>query len=265
MLETVVPVRFHAPVTRGRTRPARLECEKADGVSRVEVVAKFSGGCDEKTVGLAKEVIAACLAADLGLPVPRPYLLEMRPDFIRSVSDVTVQRLMSTSHQIAFGSTDVGPGFRVWSMADRINDKIAGTALAVFCFDAFIVNVDRRENNPNLLIKGQDVRIIDHEAAFVHRLLRLSGWREPWIMGALAPLATPGHHIFYAGLKGRNLDTTPIEKTWGSITDVKLQEYRNCVPQAWAADAVVNDAIDLIRGVRDNIAAALAEVRRILA
>jgi hypothetical protein len=262
MLETVTPVRFHAAVTSGRTKPARLECEKPDGVTRVEVVAKFSEGCDRKTVGLAMEVVAACLARDLGLPVPQPNLLDLQPAFTATVTDMERRRIMNGSHPIAFGSSEAGNGFRIWSRADRIGDDLAAGALAVFCFDAFTVNDDGRDANPNLLIRGQDIRIIDHESAFVQRLL--IGWQQPWKVGALAPLATPGHHIFYAGLKGRGTNTAPIEQAWSSISDAKLQEYRDSVPQAWAAGAAVDDAIDLIRGVRENIAAALAEVRRVL-
>ena len=51
-----------------------VECEKTDG-TLVEVVAKFAGGRDRGDTALAMEVVAACLAADLGLPVPKPYLL----------------------------------------------------------------------------------------------------------------------------------------------------------------------------------------------
>ena len=262
MLETITPVRFHAAVTSGRTRPARLECEMADGISTVEVVGKFSDGCDRKTAGLAMEVISACLAADLSLPVPQPYLLDLQPAFIATVTDQQRKLLMNASHPIAFGSTEAGNGFRIWSRADRIGNDLVAQALAVFCFDAFIVNDDRRETNPNLLVRGQEIRIIDHESAFVHKML--IGWQQPWKVGALAQLATPGHHIFYAALKGRPIDTAPIEQAWNSITDAELQGYRDSVPQAWTADAVVADAIDLIRGVRDNIAAALAEVKRVL-
>jgi HipA-like kinase len=262
MLETVTPTRFHAAVTSGRTRPARLECEKVNGAT-VEVIGKFSGGCDRKAVGLAMEVVAACLAADLGLPVPQPYLLDLRPAFIATVTDQQRKALMIASSPIAFGSTEAGNGFRIWSKADRIGDHLVPQALAVLCFDAFVANDDRRETNPNLLVKGREIRIIDHETAFVHKML--IGWQQPWIPGALAPLTTPGHHIFYAGLKGRAIDTAPIEQSWNNITDAKLHEYRGSVPQAWAADTAITDAIDLIRSVRDNIAVSLAEVRRVLA
>jgi hypothetical protein len=165
MLETVAPVRFHAAVTSGRTRPARIECEKPDGTS-VEVIGKFSAGCDRGEVALAMEVVAACLADDLGLPIPQPYLLDMQPAFVATVSDAERMRLMRASNSLAFGSTEAGSGFRIWSKTDTIPNDMVPDALGVFCFDAFIVNADRREGNPNLLVKGREIRIIDHESSF---------------------------------------------------------------------------------------------------
>jgi hypothetical protein len=261
MLETVTPVRYHAAVSSGRTKPVRIECEKLD-LSTVEVVAKFSAGCDRKEVGLAMEVVAACLAADLGLPIPKPYLLDTQPSFVNAVPDADRRSAMAASNGIAFGSTEAGSGFRIWSKADRLSTDMLPEALAILCFDAFVVNDDRRADNPNCLLKGKQIRIIDHESSFVHKML--IGWQQPWKVGALAPLTTPGHHIFYAGLKGENLNFAPIEQAWRGVGDARLQEYRNSVPHHWAAAVAVDDAISLIQGVRDNITAALAEVRRVL-
>lgn len=262
MLETVTPVRYHLAVATGRTRPARIECEKSDG-TLLEVVAKFSAGCDHREVGLSMEVVAACLAADLGLPVPQPYLLDMHPAFIATVPDAGQRTLMTASSRVAFGSTEAGNGFHIWSAADKITDDMLPLALGVFCLDAFIVNDDRRDTNPNLLARGRDVRIIDHESSFVHKMLL--GWQPPWCLGGLAPLTTPGHHILYAHLKGRTLDLSPVEQAWAGISDARLVVYKNSVPHQWAAAAAVDDAVNLIRDVRDNITGALAEVRRILA
>ena len=262
MLETVTPVRFHAAVSSGRTKPSRIECLTSDG-SMVEVIAKFSAGCDRAETGLAMEVIAACLAADLGLPVPKPYLLDMDPAFIATVPDSDRQRAMAASNRIAFGSSEAGSGFRIWSTADRIGDLLLPDALAIFCFDAFVVNDDRRVVNPNCLVRGSELRIIDHESAFVYKMLL--SWQPSWQVGSLAALATPGHHIFHAGLKGRTLDFAPVERAWASVTDARIQEYASSIPHQWAVTAAaVADAINLIQGVRDNIAAALAEVRRVL-
>ena len=48
-------------------------CE-ADTDHPLELFCKLSAGCDQGVTSLAREVVAACLAADLGLPVPIPYL-----------------------------------------------------------------------------------------------------------------------------------------------------------------------------------------------
>lgn len=265
MLETISPVRFHAATKRGRTRPSRLECEKADG-SYVEVVGKFSAGCDRRASGLAMEVVAACLAGDLGLPVPHPYLLDVDRDFVASVTDAERKTIMEASlaagNRLGFGSTEAGNGFAVWSNANRITDAMAPEALGIFCFDAFTVNADRQADNPNCLVRGSNVRIIDHESSFIYRMVL--NWKQPWIVGALMPMTTPGHHIFYSGLKDSELDFAPVETAWRSLTDDRLNEYRDCVPAEWSADAAVDDALKLIKDVRDNIAGALAEVERIL-
>ena len=241
----------------------RLTCERADQ-SFVEVVAKFSGACDRNDASLAMEVVGACLAADLGLPVPRPYLLDVQPAWVATVTDIERRNVMLRSAPFAFGSTQAGPGFRVWTTVDRLADTMLPTAAGIFAFDAFINNVDRRSDNPNCLVKGSDLRIFDHELAFLYKGILF--WREPWQAGALAPFATPGRHIFYEGLKGRDdVDFGPIRQAWSSIDDGRLAAYKACIPAAWSTAApAVDDAISLIQGVRDHIDAALAEVRRVL-
>jgi hypothetical protein len=39
-------------------------------------------------------------------------------------------------------------------------------ALQIFAFEALIANDDRRYNNPNVLVRGDKIFAIDHEAAF---------------------------------------------------------------------------------------------------
>ena len=107
------------------------------------------------------------------------------------------------------------------------------------------------------------MRIFDHELAFLHRGVLF--WREPWEVGALAPFASPGRHIFHAKLKGQVLDMEPVRAAWAALSDDRLASYKGSVPAAWnTAEAGVDDAINLIQGVRDHIDDALAEVRRIL-
>lgn len=84
-------------------------------------------------------------------------------------------------------------------------------------------------------------------------------------MGALAPFASPGRHIFYAKLTGEAFDMAPVRAAWAALSDDRLARYKGSVPAAWSsAGAAVDDAISLIQGVRDHIDDALAEVRRVL-
>ena len=65
MITRLSPIEFHRAVSTGKTRPSLLICETIDGQT-VEVIAKFSAGCEQGATSLAREVIAAGLAADLG-------------------------------------------------------------------------------------------------------------------------------------------------------------------------------------------------------
>jgi hypothetical protein len=78
MLATVTATEYVRPMDSGRTCPVIVNCERPDG-SIVTTVAKFSDFCDQKEVHLAREIVAACLAGDLGLPIPTPVLIEVPP------------------------------------------------------------------------------------------------------------------------------------------------------------------------------------------
>lgn len=91
-----------------RTKPVLMRCETGMGTS-LEVFCKFSDGCYDGEKSLAREVVAVCLAADLGLPVPVPYLVEVPPELISSVVDVDIAGLLQDSSPVAFGSANAEP------------------------------------------------------------------------------------------------------------------------------------------------------------
>jgi hypothetical protein len=167
MLTRVTAIEHHERVSTGKTRPSRVVCQKSDG-SPVEVVAKFSAGCEEKEVSLAREVIAACLAGDLGLPTPEPFLVDVPPGFAQVVTDRSQAALIAQSSPVAFGSSLVTGGYSVWNREMQITEATLPTASSIFVFDCLIQNVDRRDENPNCLVRGDNLRIFDHELAFTH-------------------------------------------------------------------------------------------------
>jgi hypothetical protein len=262
MLARVKAIEHHALTTSGKTRPSRIVCERADGTT-VEVVAKFSAGCDEHEASLAREVIAACLAADLGLPVPEPFLVDVPCDWADHVPDPGQRARVQVSSPVAFGSRNITGGYVAWHIGMRIDETMLPMAAAIFTFDAIIQNIDRRVGNPNCFVKGSQIRIFDHELAFTHGVV--IGWKPPWMPGSLKSLETPGFHIFRAGLIGRRIDFGPIRAAWVALSDLRIAEYGKALPSEWSGAAnAVRAALTLIRDARDNIDACLAEVKRVL-
>jgi hypothetical protein len=263
MLSRATPVVFDRAMGNGRTKPALLACETQAGED-VEVVAKFSANCDQGVINLAREVIAASLAGDLGLPVPTPYLLDITPAWAASVTDATVRAAMQQSVPVAFGSAFAGAQFSAWNDGTTLRPAMVPAALGTFVFDAIIQNPDRRHDNPNCLVRGDTFRIFDHELAFTHRVIL--GWKPPWTPGSLQPLEQPGFHIFRRKLRGENLDFVVIRESWTKLTDSRIDEYAATVPAEWAqAVADVASAIALIKAARDRIDGCIAEVQRVLA
>jgi hypothetical protein len=262
MLDHATPIQFDRATTSGRTHPAIVVCETTKG-EQIDVVAKFSASCDQGVINLARETIAACLAADLGLPIPKPFLLDIKPDWAASVADPVARAAIQRSAPVAFGSTLAGPQFSAWNDGNTLRPAMRPTALGIFVFGAIIQNPDRRSSNPNCLIRGDAIRIFDHELAFNHGMIL--GWIPPWQLGGLQHFLQPGFHIFRDKLHLENLDFDPVKESWERIVDSHLAQYAATVPAEWAdAKLAVETALALIRDARDRIEACLIEVRRVL-
>lgn len=261
MLHRVTAIEYIRDTIQGRTKPAILNCERADG-SLVELVAKFSAGCDQKEINLAFEVLASCLAADLGLPVSEPFLVDLDPQWVATIPDASRRQHLERSSPVAFGSKLV-TGYSAWGSGSSIAENLVPMAASIFVFDAIVQNVDRREGNPNCLVSGDKLRIFDHELCFDASII--IGWRPPWVLGGLKPLETPGAHIFRKGLRGRSPDFGHIRTAWLNITDRRLQMYEAAIPLEWSnASSKINAGISLIKSARDNIDACLSEIQRVL-
>lgn len=263
MIERACAVEFTREAINGRTGPLLLVCETNTG-EFVELFCKFSAGCDQGVTNLAREVIAACLAADLNLPVPKPYLVEIPLIFPSLIRDGKISSKVARSVPLAFGSKRANQ-YSAWTIGNRVPASKRGLAASVILFDGSIQNPDRRVGNPNCLVKGDEFRLIDHELAFFpHKLLL--GWRAPWIVGGLESLARAEHrHIFLNDLMGEEIDFQPITNAWEALSDGRISEYLESIPEEWSsALPEIKDAVKLIIDVRDNIEACIAEVQRIL-
>lgn len=247
----------------GKTQPAFLLCEDAAG-DEVALIAKLSGRAERGITALAMEGLVACLAGDLGLPIPKPYIVDLSPEWIDAVAvaNPTWAAIARQSSPHAFGSRRLADGYATWRDCGGLIGQLGDMAALVLVFDAIAKNADRRPENPNCLRLGDQVRIIDHELCFPEFLLGLG---DAWATGGLQTMATPGWHIFRDGLHGKSVEWAPAVEKWKSLTDQMIDDYRGALPTAWSsADPAILRAIDRIKQARDNIDACVAEVQRML-
>jgi hypothetical protein len=213
---------------------------------------------------LANEALAACLAADLGLPITEPFLVELDDLWIESVRDTATRQMLRESERVAFASKSAGTQWKIWSESDTLTAGRRSIALRILSFDAYIENDDRRSGNPNCVVKGDEFRIFDHELVFRIRQ-KLFPRPEPWNVGNLERLVQPEGHIFGAKLKGKASDFDVVAQAWSALSDVRLQSYLSALPEEWgAAKDAMEEAVAHVRQVRDRIDECIAELRRAL-
>lgn len=265
-IEAVEAIQFHQVMTAGRTTPLLLSCEKADG-STMDAVVKFATGQHCTGSSLCAELIASQLAADLGMPTPKPLIVGWEQAFRESLVDQQARRIVSASAPPAFGSTLATDGFASWP-ADRklIGDGMRQMALATFFFDAMIGNSDRGGMKPNILVRGDSLRLIDHEMAFRDYMLIVKP-TPPWGLGGLNGMVIPGAHIFATQLAKdvKELDFAPIRAAWTSLSDPQIEAYVTVLPPEWiAGHSLPAFAVARIKECRDRIDDCVTECRRVL-
>ena len=177
-------------------------CEDAAGNPVGEYVVKFRSTIRGGPIGLLFECVAAQLALCLGLRTPAPAIVELD----HSLADATPKREVATrirdSAGLNYGSFNLTPGYITWPIDARVPLALRQPALDVMAFDALIENVDRRREKPNLLWKGDELVVIDHELAF--SFVRTIGAKAaPFEYDALDFLS---YHPLFAGLKGHSVD-----------------------------------------------------------
>ena len=93
-----------------------------------------------------------------------PSLVEISPE----ITDAQIANKLLRRCPIAFGSTRM-PKFSGWNTEERLSKAMRHVTSGVCCSMQSSMNPVRRAENPNCLVHN-DLRIIEHELAFAHRL-----------------------------------------------------------------------------------------------
>ena len=158
--------RYVTPLREGGSLPAILDTAALPGTDPAAgglFVAKFRGAGQGARV-LVAELVVGQIAARLGLPMPDLALIDLDAAFGRSEPDQEIQDLLQKSRGVNVGLRylDGAFGYDPVAMAKLVPPDLAA---AVVWLDALALNVDRTPRNPNLLVHGRRLWLIDHGAA----------------------------------------------------------------------------------------------------
>ena len=157
MLRTVRATRYVTPLREGGSLPAIVE---ADDLGLY--VLKFRGA-GQGPLALVAELIGGEIGRVLGLNVPELVFVDVDEALGRNEPDEEIRDLLRASVGLNLG-LDYLPGSFMFDPAarDKADAELASRAV---WFDAFITNVDRTAQNPNLLYWHKSLYFIDHGAA----------------------------------------------------------------------------------------------------
>ena len=199
------------------------------------VVLKFRdvpvAGCSFGPASLACELICAILARKAGLSVPdyAIVLVDDREGFIRSVPDPEARQELGRNRGENFDSTYLEDHARF--VPRRSMRSLGSLSLeSLLAFDAYVLNNDRKVSNPNVIVRGGSIVLIDHSLAFPH--IDSPGVTEPW--SQWLPDESVREHCTYPALEG----TSPSFEGFIRFLDEELtnddcRRILDLVPDSW--------------------------------
>jgi hypothetical protein len=244
-LRTNAATRYVTPLREGGSLPALVEADD-DGL----YVLKFRGA-GQGPKALVAEVVAGELARALGFRVPELTLMELDPALAVAEPDREIQDLLAAS-----AGTNLGVDFLPESLAfapavDVVTPEFAADLVWL---DAFVTNVDRTPQNPNLLVWHGEVWLIDHGAAlYFHHADAPS---PEHARGSFAPIA---QHVLlpFAGSIAE-----ADARLAARVTRELLEEVAAAVPTPWLDGADRRLYVDYLCARLEQPRAFVAEAER---
>jgi hypothetical protein len=161
VIRTVTATRYVTPLREGGSLPAIVEAE-----DQQLYVVKFRGAGQGRKALIA-ELVAGEIGRALGLPVPEIVFVELDQALARSEPHQEIQELIAASAGLNVALAYIGGALAFEPLLPP--PAAVALASAIVWFDAYATNVDRTARNTNMLVRDQQLWLIDHGAAlYVH-------------------------------------------------------------------------------------------------
>jgi hypothetical protein len=255
----LVGARYVVPLREGGSLPAVVDTDRGG-----PFVVKFRGA-GQGPKALIAEQLVALIGLAIGLPVPKPAIVDLAAGFGRSEPDPEIQDVLRGSIGANFG-LEYLPGALAFDPTVDAALLTADLAANIVWLDAYVTNIDRTPRNTNLLVCQQRVWLIDHGAAlFMHH--RWAGWRQR----IQSPFPQIADHVLLAlagDLEAADARLRP------KLQDGQIAHMVDSVPEEWLAashefadmreqrQAYVSYLVERLNGPRPWLQEAIAAQQR---
>jgi hypothetical protein len=236
MIRSLQFIGFIEPAKRGITRPLIIQAKGPDGI-RETVFLKTQAGYADRPQSAGVELFTTLMARRLGIKAPEPVLVEVPENAGRLVHDAPEHaELINRSAGLNFGTVALGNDWKVWLPGLSTRSFPAEMVESVLAFDGLVQHTDREAENPNLMWKGHELAVLDHEKVFGYLKLaegEAKPWRrffqaQPFARHVLAPA---GRRMMSADF-GKGLWENILEQDWGGGFDDCLLAAEAAFPAA---------------------------------
>lgn len=155
-LRRVTVTRYIAALREGGSLPALADADNGE-----KYVLKFRGA-GHGVKALIAELIGGEVARILGLRIPELVFADLGVEFGRTEGDEEIQDLLKWSEGVNLGLKFISGAINYDPAVMEIDTH---TASSIVWLDAFILNIDRTYRNTNMLMKDNELWLIDHGAA----------------------------------------------------------------------------------------------------
>ena len=208
--------RYIAPLREGGSLPALAEA--ADGF---RYAVKLKGG-GHGAKSLISELVGGLVAKAFKFNVPEYVFLKLNPLFGITEPDQEIQELLRKSEGENVGLHFLDGAF---TFDPAVNQVDPLTASKIVWLDAFLTNVDRTRQNPNMMMWHRELWLIDHGASLYFHHSR----KDPE-EAALDPFSYIRLHVLlpYAD-RLREADSLMRQ----AITPRTLNKIIDLIPEEW--------------------------------
>lgn len=250
----------------GRAAPPRVIAQ-LPASQCVEVYLKSPAFHHQKSEFVAeREWMAYKFAEALGLPCAPGIPVRITKEFIATIPNHTLTDQLLSGPDVLFGSVNCGSGWSIWSTASKLPRSKLPLMTQAYVFDTIIQNWDRCIPNPNLLIKGDEFQLIDHEEAFVTATGRPEEQDfhpEPWRLDAINNFCGEDlEHPFWRKLAPKTqVSFAHAVQIWKNLPDDIYQLSRAGTPSCWDGAAMLRIA-DYLEEATSNIEQVLTQIQQ---